>query len=663
LYICIGQQSKAFSNSNDFNQSKTKPQMNNLSGSNSSWGIKPQTNNPFGTVGSNNEKKSQQTPAWGNPNSFQSAFSQKQKETNQTPAWGNPNSFQTAFCQKQKETNSFQSSPQTTQNPFNVWGQKAKEQTTQNPFNNSFAKSNVWGSTNNFQTAFSQAQKQNTSFPSSGFQQKAKEQTTQNPFLQNNPFTKEANLFQTAQQANLFQTSQQTSSVSAKQANPFQLPQPSKNQQTTFVCSFSEAPSNQSATPFQTSFTLGQAQPTQSSQPTPFLSDKPAQSQQQGNSTPWNWGNQHTQDANQNSQTKSATLWGEQPATAQPATAQPSPFAPTLTPCVDVKPTSTQATTFVWNSSSSVPPKPSQEPHCPQDQISTKDDPPFGVSSRGGQAQPQSTLISYNVNIPRSVARSTHSKDQTQATKPQTVLDFLQSSAPTPGTPPHNPLVSLSKEAVNRQNAHQRLARHLFEDRQQQEVELLWSRRQRRKNIRQLNLDPNMSLLQSDPEPTSDNCQPALLVQPSAEPAVQPAQPPQLRQPGYFTCPDMQILQQMSYEQLASVQNFTVGHRDFGQVTFEGRTNVNGLNLDDILVFEQGSLELYPTGTPQPPVGSELNKPASVVLYWCFPKASHNCCPDTAARKYEEQLRKIPGIQFRSYEKSKGEWKFDFCPS
>jgi hypothetical protein len=125
----------------------------------------------------------------------------------------------------------------------------------------------------------------------------------------------------------------------------------------------------------------------------------------------------------------------------------------------------------------------------------------------------------------------------------------------------------------------------------------------------------------------------------------------------------MQVLQQRSYEQLASVQNFTVGHRDFGQVTFEGRTNVNGLNLDDILVFEQGSLELYPTGTPQPPVGSELNKPASVVLYWCFPKASHNCCPDTAARKYEQQLRKIPGIQFRSYEKSKGEWKFDFCPS
>lgn len=55
----------------------------------------------------------------------------------------------------------------------------------------------------------------------------------------------------------------------------------------------------------------------------------------------------------------------------------------------------------------------------------------------------------------------------------------------------------------------------------------------------------------------------------------------------------------------------------FGDVLFQGETNVQGLNLDEIVIFEDQSVTVYPNESQKPPLNSELNKPARIrLLSW-----------------------------------------------
>jgi nuclear pore complex protein Nup98-Nup96 len=83
-----------------------------------------------------------------------------------------------------------------------------------------------------------------------------------------------------------------------------------------------------------------------------------------------------------------------------------------------------------------------------------------------------------------------------------------------------------------------------------------------------------------------------------------------------YTRPPLAQLVEMSEDDLAAVSGFVVGHRLHGSVRYEGFTDVRGLDLDQIIVFNAGSLEVYPEAGSQvqPPPGTGLNKAATVTL-------------------------------------------------
>ena len=59
-----------------------------------------------------------------------------------------------------------------------------------------------------------------------------------------------------------------------------------------------------------------------------------------------------------------------------------------------------------------------------------------------------------------------------------------------------------------------------------------------------------------------------------------------LRRPGYYTMPSLEELAEMTDKDgICVVDNFVVGREGFGNVLFSGKTDVTGLNLDEIGTF------------------------------------------------------------------------------
>ena len=160
----------------------------------------------------------------------------------------------------------------------------------------------------------------------------------------------------------------------------------------------------------------------------------------------------------------------------------------------------------------------------------------------------------------------------------------------------------------------------------------------------------------------------------------------------------------MSYAELSCVRNFSVGHAEFGRVTWEGATDVNGLDLDSTVVFKQGEVEVYPmaqtdshtdaetTGKDskdsrdskfdecascmlaRPERGSGLNKAARITLIGCWPfdstedvdktsnlnngSGSASTRKDLRLEKYERRLRRLPATTFFNYDANYGIWEF-----
>lgn len=71
----------------------------------------------------------------------------------------------------------------------------------------------------------------------------------------------------------------------------------------------------------------------------------------------------------------------------------------------------------------------------------------------------------------------------------------------------------------------------------------------------------------------------------------------------------------MSNDQLASVEDFTVGSVGIGEVRWMGKTDVRSLDLDSIVQLEQSQVIVYADEAVKPPEGKELNKPAEVRLH------------------------------------------------
>lgn len=79
--------------------------------------------------------------------------------------------------------------------------------------------------------------------------------------------------------------------------------------------------------------------------------------------------------------------------------------------------------------------------------------------------------------------------------------------------------------------------------------------------------------------------------------------PPILSGKGYYCEPSLDELRRMSDEELRAVENFIVGHEDFGYIEWPGYTDLRGLNLNEIISFGLRELEVYPDPEMKPEDG------------------------------------------------------------
>lgn len=129
---------------------------------------------------------------------------------------------------------------------------------------------------------------------------------------------------------------------------------------------------------------------------------------------------------------------------------------------------------------------------------------------------------------------------------------------------------------------------------------------------------------------------------------------PVLRRPGYYMIPSHFEMKSMSEEEVAHIQDFTVGNEGAGEITWEGETNVCYLNLDDRIIVDRdlngiSYIQLYPPEVylqPMPDVGEELNKSATVRLFNMFPRGLRS---QEGCMRYENMLK-------RQVESMDGKW-------
>merc|ERR1719474_902819 len=147
---------------------------------------------------------------------------------------------------------------------------------------------------------------------------------------------------------------------------------------------------------------------------------------------------------------------------------------------------------------------------------------------------------------------------------------------------------------------------------------------------------------------------------------------PKLTRPRYYTVPSEDVLKRMSERELATVRDFTVGHEDYGQVKWEGLTDVRALDLDKIVQFEHGKVEVYDdTLDDKPKEGELLNKYAIIQLHdiWSAQvreaEEQTTVLSEESRAKYQSEWGAVlqkhcanTGTKFRGYDTKKGDWTF-----
>jgi hypothetical protein len=95
------------------------------------------------------------------------------------------------------------------------------------------------------------------------------------------------------------------------------------------------------------------------------------------------------------------------------------------------------------------------------------------------------------------------------------------------------------------------------------------------------------------------------------------------------------------------------------------KTDVRGLDIDNLVILRPKEVIVYPDQERKPPIGEELNKPAIITLYNCWPrnKETGKILKDPEKLKlFEEKLKQTTkkkiGGRFISYNPENGEWCF-----
>jgi len=140
---------------------------------------------------------------------------------------------------------------------------------------------------------------------------------------------------------------------------------------------------------------------------------------------------------------------------------------------------------------------------------------------------------------------------------------------------------------------------------------------------------------------------------------------PILTKPGYKTEPDYKVICRMSLEELQNVRDFAI-YNDYGRIEFPYVTNLESLNLDEIVNIEDKLISLYQINDEikKHPKGEGLNKEAIIKLYNMKPTNKINKEKKDRDNEYRDFIRVLKtecekkGMTFIKHDRESGEWTF-----
>ncbi|KAK8331472.1 hypothetical protein V6Z11_A10G077200 [Gossypium hirsutum] len=136
---------------------------------------------------------------------------------------------------------------------------------------------------------------------------------------------------------------------------------------------------------------------------------------------------------------------------------------------------------------------------------------------------------------------------------------------------------------------------------------------------------------------------------------------PSLHSPDYYMEPcleDMVRMERLEPGYCSRVPDFVVGRSGYGCVKFFGKTDVRGLDLDQIVKFHRHEVIVYEDESNKPMVGQGLNKTAEVTLKLQIENLGlEKQEVDSIVKKLRQSMRS-QGAHFIAFDPANGEWKF-----
>lgn len=136
---------------------------------------------------------------------------------------------------------------------------------------------------------------------------------------------------------------------------------------------------------------------------------------------------------------------------------------------------------------------------------------------------------------------------------------------------------------------------------------------------------------------------------------------PILKSAEYTLTPDLIEMARMSEYDLMNVKNLTIENQH-GKVQWEGRTNVIGVNFDELVQIVPFAATVYPKEIEEqgrkPAVGCELNKRSIISLNKIFQSSKDTRTPAAFEESLKNRAETMDGCKFISYDNKRGILKF-----
>lgn len=137
---------------------------------------------------------------------------------------------------------------------------------------------------------------------------------------------------------------------------------------------------------------------------------------------------------------------------------------------------------------------------------------------------------------------------------------------------------------------------------------------------------------------------------------------PIMKRRDYTLTPDLIDIARMNEFQLMTVDNLTIENQH-GQIRWEGKTDIRGINFDELVIIEKFAATVYPEHIEKlnlkPEVGKGLNKPAIINLYNIYPPNKSN---EATRKRFIESLKNktstLDDTEFLGYDERSGTLTF-----